>query len=312
MIRKIQLVFLFLLFYAVSFAQKTGKANEIVIHKVEKGQTVYSIAKMYGLTPNQLQLENPTIDSTFNIKDGQLLRIEIRDEHQLDQVRDKLDKNPIYHKVEAKETVYSISKQYNLDIEKIQKWNEIEDNRIKIGQDVIVGWRYTPKKSFINAQASNSNATPAQAENQPKINATPAAAPTPPSSSSSPSSVSTPPVQNIELVTTRNIQDVLKERYTAELSGKPSSKKEGFAIWFNSDNRTMASRYYGLYTGVPVGSIIKVTNLFNNKVVWVKVIGSLPNTAENNGALVKLTPPARKTLIGNDTKVRVRVESASN
>ncbi|WP_119078639.1 glucosaminidase domain-containing protein [Chitinophaga alhagiae] len=43
-----------------------------------------------------------------------------------------------YHTVEQKETLYSISRRYNITVAQLQQWNNLADNGIKIGQQLIV------------------------------------------------------------------------------------------------------------------------------------------------------------------------------
>lgn len=46
-----------------------------------------------------------------------------------------------YHTVEPKETLYGISKKYGVTVEQIQQWNKLPDANIKIGQQLIVGYK---------------------------------------------------------------------------------------------------------------------------------------------------------------------------
>lgn len=47
----------------------------------------------------------------------------------------------IMHTVQAKETLYAISKRYDVSIEDLQKWNALKNNNISIGQKLIVGYK---------------------------------------------------------------------------------------------------------------------------------------------------------------------------
>ena len=74
-----------LLITASSFAQKKddtegkSKKTEVIagvkyyIHTVERGQTLFAIAKIYGRTVNDIVIENP--ESIDGIKPGQELKI---------------------------------------------------------------------------------------------------------------------------------------------------------------------------------------------------------------------------------------------
>ncbi|WP_343703401.1 glucosaminidase domain-containing protein [Chitinophaga sp.] len=44
-----------------------------------------------------------------------------------------------YHTVTQKETLYSISRRYNITVAQLQQWNNLADNGIKTGQQLIVG-----------------------------------------------------------------------------------------------------------------------------------------------------------------------------
>lgn len=46
-----------------------------------------------------------------------------------------------YHIVQPKETLYAISKLYGVTVEQIQQWNKLSDNNIRIGQQLIVGYK---------------------------------------------------------------------------------------------------------------------------------------------------------------------------
>jgi LysM repeat protein len=44
-----------------------------------------------------------------------------------------------YHDVQPKETAYGIAKRYNITIEQLQRWNNLQGTDIKIGQRLLVG-----------------------------------------------------------------------------------------------------------------------------------------------------------------------------
>ncbi len=46
---------------------------------------------------------------------------------------------PTIHVVKAGETLYRISRQYGVPVDKVKKWNKLQDNTLEIGQKLIVG-----------------------------------------------------------------------------------------------------------------------------------------------------------------------------
>ena len=100
------LLFLFITFYNV----KSGEAfypesvfssqneDNYFLHKVERGQTVYAIARMYNISADDIYRLNP--GSEAGIRADEMIRIP------------QESGSYIYHTIEPKETLYSLSKRY--------------------------------------------------------------------------------------------------------------------------------------------------------------------------------------------------------
>jgi LysM repeat protein/ABC-type branched-subunit amino acid transport system substrate-binding protein len=100
------------------------------LHTVEKGQTLFAIAKFYGIDVNDLVIENP--DAIDGIKPGQVLKIPF-EKRKISTVTIDTS-NCSMHKVEPGQTLYSISKQYGVDAEKIRLLNPELKDGLKAGQ----------------------------------------------------------------------------------------------------------------------------------------------------------------------------------
>ena len=86
-------------------------------HTVEKGETVYSIAKKYGTTRKEIYKLNP--DARNGIKENTVLVIPSGDLiNSTSGVQFKT------HKVKRKETLYSISQKYNVSEDDIKRYNK--------------------------------------------------------------------------------------------------------------------------------------------------------------------------------------------
>jgi len=81
------------------------RGGEIIVHIVQEGETLSSIAQRYGLEVTTILWENELADNT-KLKPGQELRI--------------LPVNGIRHKVQRGETIYTIGKKYGLDGSQVQ------------------------------------------------------------------------------------------------------------------------------------------------------------------------------------------------
>ena len=87
----------------------TNELNDnIFYHTIERGQTVYSIATMYGVTVDDIYRLNP--ESRESIKAGATLKIPQRDAGTAPM--GKAEDNFLYHTIQPKETLYSLSIRY--------------------------------------------------------------------------------------------------------------------------------------------------------------------------------------------------------
>lgn len=127
---------------------KTINGKKYYIHKVEKGQSLYAIAKTYGMDVNSILAEND--DAIDGLKNGQELKIPF--ESLLPKQTLAIDTNKyMYHKVAKGETVYGITKKYGIDEKKLNSLNPNLTSGLKEGEYVIVGEK---KKNTTTTAAS--------------------------------------------------------------------------------------------------------------------------------------------------------------
>lgn len=104
------------------------------LHSVEKGQTLFAIAKFYSIDVNELVIENP--DAIDGIKPGQILKIPFEKKKITAATLDTT--NFLIHKVEPGQTLYSISKFYGVGVEKIKFLNPELKDGLKFGQSLKI------------------------------------------------------------------------------------------------------------------------------------------------------------------------------
>lgn len=101
--------------------------GNVVTHTVLKGETVYSIAAAYNTTVQEIYKLNPNAEK--GIKEGSVLQIP----------QDRRPSGYSNHLIEAKETLYSVSKMYNISVEEIKKANPgLDENTFKIGRTIRI------------------------------------------------------------------------------------------------------------------------------------------------------------------------------
>ena len=125
-----------LLFANVVFSQ------EMITHKVERGETITEIAKKYQVTPYDIYKLNP--DAQDRLKPRMKLLIPSKSG-----LKVTTNQSQITHKVLPKETLYGIEKKYNVSDADLKKANPfLETDGLQIGQILTI----PGKKAAVNQE----------------------------------------------------------------------------------------------------------------------------------------------------------------
>jgi LysM repeat protein/ABC-type branched-subunit amino acid transport system substrate-binding protein len=133
-----------LCFIAVNtFAQNTQAVNnnvqddDIFYHTVERGQTVYSIAKMYEVKVEDIYRLN--MGSNESIRIGDKLKIPQKKNVKASTAEPESGGAYIYHTIQQRETLYGVSKQYGVSGESIIEANPgLSQERFSIGKTIRI------------------------------------------------------------------------------------------------------------------------------------------------------------------------------
>ncbi len=165
----------------ISTLYKAGKSDvsaDAVYHTVEKGETLSAISKKYDVPISTIQFLNKL--KSKKIKTGQKLLIiegtksNIENENPSEKVdtgnikkeattfvekEQKNDNGTIEHKVLAGESLYSISKKYNITVDELKQINGLTSNAINAGQRLYVSHSTlnTKKETEIIPQSGQSH-----------------------------------------------------------------------------------------------------------------------------------------------------------
>ena len=135
--KKILFVLLFLMTSATISAQKA----EIVSHTVTQGQTLYSISKLYNTTVDEIIKFNPGSAEKLSI--GQKLIIPSNSNGKTGA---KDNKNAKTHTIQKGETLYRLSKMYNVTTDELCAANPgLSINNFRTGETIIIPTRKQTK-----------------------------------------------------------------------------------------------------------------------------------------------------------------------
>jgi LysM repeat protein len=103
-----------------------------------------------------------------------------------------------------------------------------------------------------------------------------------------------------------SIEGVFANVFTTDASQRSLNTKSGEAATFKSTSGWQDKKYYVLMNDVAPGTIVKIAST-DNKVVYAKVLGSMPEMKENTGLLLRISNAAASYLGIIDPKFPVQI-----
>src|SRR5690606_10745245 len=102
-----------------SIGIETINGRTFVIHRVEEKETLFGISRRYGTTVDDILQYNASAGSGLEI--GQILKVPFipKQAHK--------PANGTVHTVAPKETLYSISRAYQVSVDDLKRWNNLTD-----------------------------------------------------------------------------------------------------------------------------------------------------------------------------------------
>jgi LysM repeat protein len=275
----------------------TEKVNGkvFILHKVDRGETMFAVTRRYNSTIKAIKEANPGIQD--NLIFGQVIRVPYSPPSKLSTLLSRTEKKvepsapveaapapvverpapgPGMHRVEAGQTLYSIAVKYGVLMADVRAWNKMESDNIVIGQDLIIS------ESVLNP-ASTSKPV-AEEKKAPAID-------------------TKAPTERAEAVKVE--RPIAKEPIPKkEASGKKMSE-QGIAEAIETELNS--SKFLALHRTAPIGTLILVKNEFNQETVWVKVIGRIPETSVNKDVVIKLSSRAFQKISPKSNRFRASV-----
>ncbi len=110
-------------------------------HLVKPGETIFSIARMYQMSINDIKMINNFNDDKVIQPGEQLFLIEQEPVTVVAKIEEKQqneEKTYINHQVAPGDTMYKIARQYDVTIKEIMEWNEKEDFNLQSGENLKI------------------------------------------------------------------------------------------------------------------------------------------------------------------------------
>ena len=293
----------------IPFVEKSAIPTGAKLHNVAPGETMFSIARTYNVSVNDLMTWNELKGNDLSV--GQALIIQGAAEtkpaapaeapkiaettpapekqpepapnKQAAEKKDSPSPSPstsastsmttggwITHQVTQGQTLFSIARQYDAKVEDIIEWNGLSSNTLSLGQSLKVGRDKTTTVPTVTSP-------PPATRNDERA----------PVSTNSSTNTSTGTTATSSSTAYKN----LKETGQAEvIEGTGNHKK-----------------YLVLHRTAPVGTIMRIRNEENDITVFARVVGVLPDTGDNSKLLIKVSKAAYDQLKAVNSRFPVEI-----
>ncbi|WP_162303908.1 LysM peptidoglycan-binding domain-containing protein [Paracnuella aquatica] len=322
-----------LLLLAFGLVALTGFAqNEVLVHSNDKGlyvphtvaakENFYSIGRLYAISPKDIASFNG-VDMANGLSVGQTINIPLNNTNFSQTAQSG---TPVYYVVGEKEGLYRVSVKNNkVSMASLRQWNKLSSDNISTGQKLIVGYiqstgvpatstnavaatpaprpQEQPVSANNNAAANNNNSVaanntvppPTQTQNTQTQTAAPSVTAAP------------KPAAPRQLSTSGSgyFKNQFEQQSRSSNAGKEVTANGSI---FKTTSGWQDGKFYALMDGVEPGTIIRVVNPTNSKVVFAKVLGEMSGIRQNSGLDVRISNAAATALeIGEQDKFVVKV-----
>lgn len=113
------------------------KTEKLVVqqHVVEAGESVYAIARRYGIAVNDLVAWN-NLSLTDGLKPGQVISLIPKTSAPAVETQPKAVE--VMHTVKTSDTLYSIAREYGVTIKELMDWNQKKDFNLTLGEKLRI------------------------------------------------------------------------------------------------------------------------------------------------------------------------------
>lgn len=284
-----------------------------ISHTVAPKENLYSIGRLYNISPREIApFNNLNLNSGLEINQELKIPLESGNFAQHGTAAGDEVFVPLYHVVTQREGLYRIGQNFNkASVSDLKTWNNLSSENISNGQKLVVGFlRVKTSQSALAANGVKKIGTVAQA---------PVSAPPVVTRAENNTPVTTKPVEEPVVVETAqntyesNVEGTgfFKGSYREQAGSFNAFKSEmGVAAIFKSTSGWQDAKYYALMNNVTPGTIVRITNTNNNRIIFAKVLGELPPGRENEGLLIRISNAAAAELKISDKEPKFAAEVA--
>lgn len=284
---------------------KSGEKGLYLEHKVAPKESFFSVGRTYSIHPKSIASYNK-LDLGKGLVIGQVIRIPLSDSN----FTQKGNKGtPVYYKVGENEGLMKVSSLHNnVTLETLRNWNNLPDNTVQQGDKLIVGFL---SGKGIPATTTTATSIATNTAKQPEVKE---------KTEPRKEEVKPEPVVDTRAEVKEEVKKIdppVAQPVFAKQEEKPASTEMGYFKYFfdqqvkqtpirrdetvtsgifKTTSGWLDSKYYLLIDGVQPGTIVRVVNPSNSKIIYAKVLGEMSGIRQNEGLNIRISSAGASAL----------------
>jgi len=299
--------------------QLVSAQSSYITHTLKQGENLSTLAKEYNTTVGDIMRMNGmhadtklVYGSKIKIPSTKTQTTAVKQtSNTVTSTSSVTTTNEITHVVSKGETLYSISKKYNVSIEQLKAWNHLTDNNTKMGTLLIISDKGSDKFATTQKQSVETIAT-----TQPVVDNTQIKQPDQNVSNNNTASeqntnsqvvaqtqTNTQPVEQTSVNYSGHgfFASTFKERKTRE-----QKNISGISKTFKTSSGWNDGKYYILANDIQPGTIVKIT-ADNGNEVYAKVLWNMGDLKDNAGINFRVSNATAAALKEDATSFNLNV-----
>ena len=302
------LIFLFIAHIA------TAQRNDLLLknsdkglyleHKVAAKENYFALGRIYNTHPKSIATFNK-LELSKGLVIGQLLRIPLTDSNFK---QNGNSGTPVYYKISEGDNLSKVSNASgNVSLDNLRNWNNLSGDNVRSGSKLIVGFLQSKElpSVTINTKPTKQEVAPKVVQEAP-VETTPVQTEPPKQVTvvqEEPKTVKEDPKKTEAVFAKQDDKAVpsgdgyFKYHFEQQVRKIPVTKDlTATSGIFRTTSGWLDNKYYLLMDGIQPGTIIKITNPSNNKIIFAKVLGEMAGIRQNEGYDIRISSAAASAL----------------
>lgn len=291
---------------------KAGEKSLCLEHKVAPKESFFSIGRLYNVHPRHIAAFNK-LDINKGLLIDQRIRVPLTDTNFTQKGNSG---TPVYYKPAAAISLAEISKENNVSVSALKSWNGLSGDQAKKDSKLIIGFLLSKEMPSVTIKAKpvqpeeekvEKTVVPVPIIEEKKEPVKPVVIPEPQPENKQPEvrqpekkeeKPVVPPISH----TSNNGLGYFKTSFDQQVRKAPLSRDETVTAGiFKTASGWQDEKYYMLIDGVAPGTIIKISNPSNTRVIFAKVLGEMNGIRQNEGYTMRISNAAASALAITDT-----------